>query len=286
MLTKNKLKKFSDLFDIDLIEISRDKKKYNKDLDKSKTIVECDLHAPFTDIELVRKTFNENANNCMIIGDLLDNYSTSRFVKRTLDNINPINEFARTIRLVIDICSHFNNVYYLEGNHCQRLAKKLFEVIPLDLLPFFEESHFNILREILDIIPNLHLVSLKSNGREYSFLYQDNDILYSHVEKSYKDTGKTVLEVNKMLLADWYGELNLKPYKCLIQAHTHRSAYYPNEGGRTLIQMPAMIDKKSYAFDYAYSSNFRGKPAVNGYYVLYKDGKNNFNAEKSYLVME
>jgi hypothetical protein len=260
-LTKEGVEHFSEFFDIDFLSTYIPPKRQS-----GIGLYVADLHLPFGHKKLINKTVsdNKNAESLYILGDLFDMYSMSHYRKTMYKTFKE--EFREAYLEFSAIAKMFPKVKLQIANHDGRFAKWLYDNSPKEMIPF---CHYNIIEELITLLPNVEIVSQKIQTREVGYLYQYKNVIFTHIEKSSIVGMKVVSDIHSQLQAKWKKLYNLKDYDVLIQAHNH-SAGTLWVDNVLLIQIPCLIDITEKAFDYVFDGKFKGNPPALGYVTAYE----------------
>ena len=265
----------------------RPKQRLSKRINKEKIFVLADIHEPFALDQQIRNAVmkHNDSSRCVVVGDLGDFYSKSRFPKRKAGDFY---EELREIFYRLEFLStHFTEVDILLGNHDNRPQKKFMNLLSEDSdLMILTEN--DLIKRLASYFPNVFVVGIKLYGTEVievTHFWQLGDIVFCHGELSRKQSS-AILERISDYLKLWKKELNLKPYRVIVQGHNHRAAKIIS-GEELRILAPCSMDTKSKGGEYVYSSRLIGEPPSKGYVLLYqKNGKTDFNKSNFYLYGE
>ena len=120
-----------------------------------------------------------------------------------------------------------------------------------------------------------------SEGNEIGidFLWQFNDVIFTHIERSQKQSS-ALLDGISGQLHKWGRTFGFKPYRVIIQAHNHRATFDAN-GSEYLYLCPMAANLATTGLKYALSPMMGGNPPVVGYMELYQvDGVTQINKTK------
>lgn len=264
-LTDNAVQEFSDFFGVNFLQTF----KPIKSKQTGKTLILADLHFPFHNQKLLDKSveMNSDADQLIIAGDIFDMFDMSPYRKTMYMPFKE--EFSRAMTHLHWLCRQFPVVKIMLTNHDKRPYKRLYDNIIPSLLKF---CHTNLLEELIELIPNLSIISQKALGRDIGYIAQDKNMVFTHIEKSNIDITKTVQEIHKTIKIKWEEAYNLKPYNILLQAHNH-SAGQVWMNSVKLAQIPCLIDIKSSAFDYVFDGKAKGNPPALGFTTVQGNGK-------------
>lgn len=231
-----------------------------------------DLHAPFHRedalVEFIRR--NKGADECWVVGDVLDLFCVSRYEKRE-QHFSPVEEFQAGQNVMNQLAENFPVVRVMHGNHDDRAAKYLTRLnIPPQILEFFRlmcPEFPSPLAKICSHLTNVEMMEPKQvDFAKYPFVHQIGDCVLSHAERFSKLSLKATADV-----VDWlksYAEPMgiVKDVKFIVQAHTHAAGKGWFGYGVCGIEAGCM----SRVPDYAGNPQLRGgsKPTVCGYSVI------------------
>lgn len=238
-----------------------------------------DVHNPFTKEDLLNEAVNIEADELIIYGDWFDFFSKSHYTKRAYPTIDFKREFAQAFRELVNVCKKFPHVYFMIANHDARFKKALFDTVKQEDLNFVQ---VNFLEELLEVIPNLTIVSQK-NGRNINYAWQFRDVVFTHIEKSSVQDSKILEDIERHLY-QWRHIYKLTDYNAIIQGHNHRASYTLTAGKHCYLA-PCMIDIDKPAFDYVFNGKAFGKPPALGY-MLIKWTDNKFNFAETKLIVK
>ena len=275
MYTDENLKSLGEFFEIDFTKKLKPRliKK-----DTSKDLLIADVHIPFHHRQLFEKTIEDNLDceNLWIIGDWWDMYAKSHYRKQM--SIDFKTEYREGFYILREVASKFNKVFLMLSNHDLRFKKWVFDNVPSDLINFVD---YDMPEKLIACIPNVEIKKQRvERSREIGYIYQNKNMIVSHVELGRKDVSKSVQDITKEFFR-WEGNFKLKPYNMVLQAHNHQSAKV-RFGDKWLFQIPCLIDIRQPAFDYVYSGKLYGNPPALGYVVLKKNDV--FDPKASYIV--
>ena len=145
----------------------------------------------------------------------------------------------------------------------------------------------DILRYMCAWFSNVEVVGERAIGESNSvnvdFIWQYGDIIFTHIEKSQKQSS-ALLDGIATQLHRWSNIFNLKPFKIIIQAHNHRASFDTN-GAEFLYLCPMCADVATTGLKYALSPSLAGNPPIKGYIEIYqKDGKTDINRIRMKII--
>lgn len=255
-----------------------------EEIDDTKILVFADIHEPFALDKEIRDTVmkHKDARRCVVVGDIGDFYSKSRFRK------NYKGDFYQEIREIFFrmefFSTHFTEVNILIGNHDNRPQKRIRELLSpeIDLIILSEND---LIKKLSSYFPNVNIVGHKVIGEEIievTHLWQLGDIVFTHGELSRKQS-TAILERISDFLKKWKKELGLKDYRAIIQGHNHR-ALKTVIGDELQMIVPCSMETRSKGGEYIYSPRMIGDPPAQGYAIIYQEkGRTDFNRSNFYL---
>lgn len=257
---------------------------------QQKILVLSDLHIPFHHEEAIRWALETHADADVVVllGDLLDMYSASRFSKDRL--IHPLDELMQAAALIELLAKEFPRVVILEGNHDTRAVRRLQttapELAPLLLHPFDYLRYVWSDGQLLERYPNVEFPVMEIDvGGGYPVrtrhLTKIGDALLGHFERSLKGPGRTVYGLAVDWLSQWEHFLfGAGSIRVLVEAHVHRLAKL-QWGRLTLFESGCM----SRLMQYVISDPRYAPPSTGGVVLVQRDGVTDINAS-NYFVAE
>lgn len=276
-MTKKDLKKFSEYFNVDF---SEKLESFNYKKNPFKDLLIADTHKPFDNKQCFQIAIGDNTDceNLIIVGDYWDFYSKSHY-RKTM-SIDFRTEFREGFIDLRELARKFKRVYLMLSNHDQRFKKWLFDNTPVDMIDLV---NYNLIEDLIAVIPNVTIIRQQiPSGRFIDYIYKYKNVIFTHIEKSTKNVGKTVQDI-EIEFGKWNSTFGLGSYEAIFQAHNHVSSK-TKFGDKYLFQVPCLIDINAKSFDYAYSGKLQGNPPALGYIILSKDKSGNIDPAKSYIV--
>lgn len=246
-----------------------------------KILVVPDLHAPFHNREAVAAMLEreKDADICVLMGDIGDGYSLSRFLK--YDTVPYEQELASVTVLLQTFSERFPIVRVVEGNHDgPRLEKQLLERLSKDMVAAVRSMTGGTLDPIEALcrrFPNIERVSPQTkNGHKAKWMTKIGDAVFTHAEAFSRVPGATLRRVEEWL-TDFEQVVNIEDFRVVIQAHTHQLSWLPWKSDRLLIECGCLCETAGYMI----SPRLGGRPQRVGYVVLHQvDGKTDVNATR------
>lgn len=274
---KSKLSKHHDDQDTRFLEfIGREagykapKKDHAKKTLPGKLVVVSDPHEPYSRRSIWEEiqTHHKDAEHIHINGDIADFYSKSRFKKTEHEN------FQNELRAVFDrlewLSTNWKRVTIIRGNHDNRTEKAMAGLLDSDMLFLTEQDVLSYMCAWFDNIEVVgERINVEGKTVSISFVWQFNDIIFTHIERSQKQSS-ALLDTIGQQLHKWSRLFNLKPYRIIIQAHNHRASFDTN-GVEYLYLCPMLANVATTGLKYALSPSLNGAPPVSGYMVLFHE---------------
>ena len=254
-------------------------------LNKDKVLVIGDTHEPFGNPKLLRY-LSENHNDAhkvVVIGDVGDFYSKSRFRKRKYISFE--DECKSVFQLLQFLYIYWDKVEIILGNHDNRATKTISDILnangATDLL-FLTET--DLIGRMASYFPTIEIKSMPLDGTDEKLIhiYQDGEVIYCHFEISRAQKSATMQRISEYL-HKWKSTLGLKDYKVIIQGHNH-TGHKESMGDELWIMNPCAADIYAEGFGYIFTPKPMGNPPVVGYTLLYyTNGKVDFNKTNYYV---
>ncbi len=231
-------------------------------------VIASDFHAPFADPwavgELIARE-GSRTDTLIINGDLMDFYSISRFLK--YERVGMDMELAATEALLGQLSAAFPEVILVSGNHDHaRFEKQLRLQLSLDMihaLEYLTGGNMSVLRLMAKRYPNVRFGGQKVGRFNVDWLYQHGDLITAHAEKFSQVPGSALRTIDTAL-TNAEDMLELKPWRVLVQAHTHQMAHFPYKANRVLVECGCMCQTHGYQLQ----AKFSGVIQRRGYVVL------------------
>lgn len=241
-------------------------------------VIAGDFHAPFEHTEAVALMLAETQGYDQIIvnGDLQDFYSASRFVHKEYVPIE--REMAAVDALLAHFAAQYPDVLLVDGNHDRpRFEKALRAQLSLELMSVIEYltgGNLSAIKVVAKRYPNVRFAPIQVGRHAIAWCAQEGDILCSHAEKYSKVPG-SALRVIEEWFSDQHETLGLKPWRLLVQAHTHMGAWFPWRSDKLLVEGFCLSQTHSYQLD----SKIAGRGQRLGYVTLtQRDGVTNLRS--------
>lgn len=242
-------------------------------------VIAGDFHAPFHEAELVADLIvreSKTADMLIVNGDLQDFYSISRFTK--YEHMPVEQELAAVDALLGQLSRAFRRVVLVTGNHDRpRFEKQLRTMLPAEVVQVVEYlsgGNLDVVSVMAKRYPNVEIARHAVGRHAVSWFYQHGDLITAHAEKFSRVPGATLRGVH-----EWFTDradiLGLKPWRVLVQAHTHQLGLFPWLSDQTLVEGGCMCQTHGYQLD----AKAGGRPQRRGYVTLTQhDGRTDVNS--------
>jgi hypothetical protein len=247
---------------------------------RRKILVVPDLHAPFQDHQAVAMMLEreKDADLCVIMGDIGDSYSLSRFLK--YDSVPYEQEIAAVTLLLQTFSERFPEVRIIVGNHDgPRLEKQLLERLSGDMVVAIRSMTGGTLDPVEVLcrqFGNIERVMPFADGIGLRWMTQVGDAIFTHAEKYSRVPGSALRSIDEWM-TDFEDVIGLKDWRVLVQAHTHAMSWIPWKANRLLIECGCLARNMGYQF----TARIGGRPQRRGYVVLEQvDGRTDINASR------
>jgi predicted phosphodiesterase len=242
-------------------------------------VIASDFHAPFQCNHSVAQLIareSGTADTLIINGDIQDFYAISRFIK--YEQVSVESELAAVDALLGQLAAAFPEVILVGGNHdTARFEKQLRTLLPIELqhvIEFLTGGNLSVLRVIAKRYPNVRFADTQVGRFHVGWYWQLGDLITAHAEKYSRVPGSALRGIDEWF-TDQHDVLGLKPWKVLIQAHTHMMALFPWKADKLLVEGGAMC----HVHGYQLQARIAGRPQRNGYVTLeQKNGVTDINS--------
>lgn len=235
-----------------------------------------DVHVPAQDDEALAHIVRETKDVTDILvdcGDSADNYNFSRYEKYKRTH-SALDELTRLQAYYVNLAETYPEVHIMWGNHDARFIKWLVRLgVPPEALEYLEYCApgitTNPAARILDGIANVKIVQpIKKDFAEFPFIHQINDVVFSHAERFSKIPNKAVGDVIQWLMSFGLHAGIVKPFRMVVQAHTHQAGTTFNNFGIVGIENGCVTKLPDYAGD---SKRLSERVPVIGYTRIYQN---------------
>ena len=235
---------------------------------QQRIVVAGDFHAPFHDNEVVATLIADEGprtDTLIVSGDLMDFYSISRFLK--YERVAIEQEIAATDALLGQLSAAFPDVLIVSGNHdSQRFEKQLRSFLSPEMMHVIElltGGNLSVIHMLAKRYPNVRFAPQQAGAYQLGWLTQVGDLLVSHAEKFSTVPGSAVRKIEEGM-ADFDHVYNLKPWRVLLQAHTHAYSLIPWHADKLLGETGCCCVTHGYQL----SARMGGRPQRQGYVTL------------------
>jgi hypothetical protein len=227
-----------------------------------------DFHAPFHCPDVVSTLIADEGprtDTLIISGDLMDFYSISRFIK--YEHIPIEQEIAGADALLGQLAAAFPDVLIVEGNHdAPRFEKQLRSLLSPDMMHCLElltGGNLSIVKLLAKRYPNVRFAPQQAGSHALGWLTQVGDLVVTHAEKFSITPGAAVRKIEEGL-SDFDHVYGLKPWRVLMQAHTHQSSLIPWHADKLLGESGCCCLTHGYQL----TARMGGRPQRQGYVTL------------------
>jgi len=255
--------------------IGRSKKPVSKSATRSRDVskperivIASDFHAPFHDpwavAELIARE-SKQADTLIVNGDIQDFYSISRFTK--YEQVSMEAELAAVDALLGQLAAAFPRVILVGGNHdTHRFEKQLRSLLSLEMIHVIEVltgGNLSVLRVLAKRYPNIEFADVQVGRFHVGWFWQHGDLITAHAEKFSRVPGSALRGIDEWF-TDQHDTLGLKPWRVLVQAHTHQLGWFPWKADKVLVEGGAMC----HVHGYQLQARIMGRPQRVGYVTL------------------
>ena len=252
---------------------------------KTEKIVVCsDFHAPFQHTEALMAMIERErgADVCIVGGDLQDHFSISRFLK--YESVPIAQELAAAQMIMEKLSEAFPVVLCVEGNHdTSRFEKLLADRLPHDAIDIIRHLSISGTLSTVEVLcrqfSNVEHVKNTVGGRfGASWFVQRGDLIVSHAEKFSIVPGSALRKVEEWF-SDFEEACDLKPWRVIVQAHTHQLSMFPWRADKLLLEGGCMCTPHGYQF----AARIGGRPQRVGWVTMVQhDGVTDFSTVQPY----
>ena len=244
----------------------------------SRLCICSDVHAPFSDKSVIAEMF-EDAKDCdtlIVAGDVMDSYSLSRFIH--YERVPLSQEMAETTAFLEQAANRFHTVLLLEGNHGQiRFEKQIRDRLSPDMVDailILTGGSLSLLDAAAKPFPNVEVVKTRVGRFGLDWIYQHGDLVVCHAEKFSIVPGAAVRKIDEWL-SDQEQAIGLKPWRVLMQAHTHQLGQFPWKSDRLLMETGCLCSIHAYQL----TARIGGRPQRRGWTLLEQhNGRTDFDS--------
>lgn len=238
-----------------------------------------DFHAPFSDPEAVATLIADkgpNTDTLILSGDVIDHYSISRFVP--YERVTIEQEIAGADALLAHLSAAFPDILIVEGNHDKpRFEKQIRSLLSPEMMHCVElltGGNLSIIHMLAKRYKNIRFAPQQAGHYKLGWLTQVGDLVVSHAEKFSRVPGAALRQIDEGL-TDFEQVYGLKPWRVLVQAHTHQLGIFPFKADRLLVEGGAMCLTHGYQM----TARMGGRPQRIGYVSMdQRDGVTAINS--------
>lgn len=235
---------------------------------EQRIVVAGDFHAPFHDPDVVAEliaTEGPRTDTLIISGDLMDFYSISRFLK--YERVTIEQEIAGTDALLGQLAAAFPDVLIVSGNHdSQRFEKQLRSFLAPEMMHVIElltGGNLSVIHMLAKRYPNVRFAPQQAGTHTLGWMTQVGDLLVTHAEKFSRVPGAALRQIDEGL-TDFDHVYNLRPWRVLLQAHTHAASILPWKADRLMGETGCCCVTHGYQM----TARMGGRPQRQGYVTL------------------
>jgi UDP-2,3-diacylglucosamine pyrophosphatase LpxH len=235
---------------------------------EQRIVVAGDFHAPFHDPDVVSTLIAEEGpktDTLIVSGDLMDFYSISRFLK--YERVTIEQEIAATDALLAQLSAAFPDVLIVSGNHdSQRFEKQLRTLLAPEMMHVIElltGGNLSVIHILAKRYPNVRFAPQQAGPHTLGWLTQVGDLLVTHAEKYSRVPGSALRQIDEGL-TDFDHVYNLRPWRVLLQAHTHAGIVMPWKADRLMGETGCCCRVHGYQM----TARMGGRPQRQGYVTL------------------
>lgn len=235
---------------------------------EQRIVVAGDFHAPFQDNEVVATLIAEEGprtDTLIVSGDLMDFYSISRFLK--YEHVSIEQEIAATDALLGQLSAAFPDVLVVSGNHdSQRFEKQLRSFLSPEMMHVIElltGGNLSVIHMLAKRYPNVRFAPQQAGNHALGWMTQVGDLLVTHAEKYSRVPGSALRQIEEGL-TDFDHVYDLKPWRVLLQAHTHAASLIPWRADKLLGETGCCCITHGYQM----TARMGGRPQRQGYVTL------------------
>jgi len=227
-----------------------------------------DFHAPFHDPDVVATLIAEEGprtDTLIVSGDLMDFYSISRFLK--YERVTIEQEIAGADALLGQLSAAFPDVLIVNGNHdVQRFEKQLRSYLAPEMMHVIElltGGNLSVIHMLAKRYPNVRFAPQQAGAYKLGWMTQVGDLIVSHAEKFSTVPGSALRKIEEGL-TDFDHVYGLKPWRVLVQAHTHAHSVVCWHADKMLIEGGCCCVTHGYQL----TARMGGRPQRQGYTTL------------------
>lgn len=245
---------------------------------REKILVIPDLHVPFHHraalAEMIAR--DGDADRAVVMGDVSDAFSLSRFVK--YEHVPYESEIEALVQVLEMLSQQFPKIDLISGNHDgTRLEKALRGTLNPDFMHAILTLTGGMLSPVDAVakrFPNVSLSGHQLDRHYIRWFTQIGDALFMHAESFSRVPGSALRRIEEWV-SDMERTLRLQPWRVLVQAHTHQLSILPWSADKLLLECGCLCQTHGYQL----SARIAGRPQRLGYVVLEQEqGRTDINS--------
>jgi len=244
---------------------------------REKILVVPDIHAPFHEPDMLARCLSEKADRAVVMGDVSDCYSLSRFVKYTPVSFQ--DEWAGVTKVMDEIAARYAKVDLIIGNHDVRLERQLrlrLDVDQMDAIAYMTGGILSPLVALASRYPNVELADHSVDGHEVKWFTTVGDAWFGHPEKYSRVPGSALRNLEEWI-ADNQETMQIPDCRLYVLAHTHQLGMFPWRANKLLVECGCLCKTQGYMVE----PKIGGRPQRRGYVTFEQvDGKTLLNSVK------
>jgi UDP-2,3-diacylglucosamine pyrophosphatase LpxH len=253
-------------------QVGRERLKRAPNRAEKRFAVAGDFHAPFMDNDVVATLIADEGprtDTLIVSGDLMDFYSISRFLK--YERVSIEQEIAATDALLGQLSAAFPDVLIVSGNHdSQRFEKQLRTLLAPEMMHVIElltGGNLSVIHMLAKRYPNVRFAPQQAGSHSLGWMTQIGDLVVTHAEKYSRVPGAALRQIDEGL-TDFDHVYALKPWRVLLQAHTHAASIIPWKADRLMGETGCCCITHGYQM----TARMGGRPQRQGYVTLTQTG--------------
>lgn len=245
-----------------------------------------DLHIPFHDVDAVGAMFarTKGFDRLLVNGDLMDSYSLSRFTK--FEPVPITMEMAGVDAFLAKASAWYPKIDVSDGNHdgprFEKLIRGQLDLEAIHAIEYLTGGNLSLIRCAAKRYKNVAFPKLHIGRHKVGWFQQCGDVIVTHAEKFSKVPGSALRGIEEWL-SDRRDTLGLRPWRVLIQAHTHQMGLFPWHADQYLIEGGCLCSTHGYQLGAAIA----GRPQRLGFVTLtQRDGVTDIDSIKLHFLDE
>ena len=218
-------------------------------------------------------------DGCIVVGDFVDAHWLSTFAKHGY--ISFATEISTATEYMHRLVKKFGRVLYLQGNHEQRLLKRILGGAENISNVVHDKGAAKIVYKALSDVREWYFGKWPGVTTHYGWFVQVGKTILAHADGYSVIHGRMAMNVEEHMLG--YGEVwKLDPWDTVMEAHLHRHVGPLRKLGYYVWELPCMCGP----LDYQLSSSARKGQVDTGWSILTHkpDGSLRFNESRSFYL--